>query len=417
MDLSKAYDSIDWYFLEDLLKAYYFLSRFIQWIMAAQHKDFRFHPLCKKLNLVNLCFADDLILFCKGSFRSVQILHASFRKFSQDSGLTVNLSKSHIYFGGFHSDEKRRIMECLKIEEDSFPLKYLGMFLRPTKWKVEDCGLILKKIQSRLHTWSSRNLSFAGRSQLIQSVLLGIRAYWMSIFLLPPRIIQEIDILCRNFLWGAKGNRSKFELSRTLYGSTRWQPSIPEENFWAYNLKSDVSWYWRKIIKLRDAFSYDSLLASVNKGKFNPSCLYNQLVQKDKVHYAKLVESSLCPVCDMEVESHAHLFFDCAFSQQVLHQIHSWLGQAIWPSQYLGWLSWMEGRPRGLHQRIIAAVLATAVYYIWINRNCCVFSSYSFSVLKVDSLILMGLKARLFGLVRSKLKADELRLADYIQHL
>ncbi|XP_062093960.1 uncharacterized protein LOC133799993 [Humulus lupulus] len=152
MDVSKAYDSIDWYFLEDLLNALHggfsgmkglrqgdpispllvvlimeYLTRLLA--QAAQHKDFRFHPLCRKLNLVNLCFADDLILFCKGSFRSVQILHAGFSKFSQDSGLTMNLSKSHIYFGGVHSDEKRRIMECLKIEEDSFHLKYLGMRL------------------------------------------------------------------------------------------------------------------------------------------------------------------------------------------------------------------------------------------------------------------------------------------------
>ncbi|XP_062094186.1 uncharacterized protein LOC133800248 [Humulus lupulus] len=338
-----------------------YLTRLL--VQAAQHKDFRFHPLCKKLNLVNLCFADDLILFCKGSFKSVQILYAGLSKFSQDSGLTVNLSKSHIYFGGVHSDEKRRIMECLKIEEGSFPLKYLGMFLRPTKWKVEDCGLILKKIQSQLHTWSSRHLSFAGRSQLIQSFLLGIRAYWMSIFLLPPRIIQEIDRLCRNFHWGAKGNRSKVHLSSweqvclpkslggigfkerskwnaILMAKYIWAVSTKQEslwvkwvaaiylkvqNFWAYSLKPDVSWYWRKSIKLRDDFSYDSLLASVNKGKLNPSCLYNQLVQKDKVHYAKVV-----------------------------------------------WL---------------------------------------------DSLILMGLKARLFGLARSKMKADELRLVDYIHHL
>ncbi|XP_062103511.1 uncharacterized protein LOC133814585 [Humulus lupulus] len=128
LDLSKAYDSVDWYFLEDLLNAYCFRSRFISWIMvclkgasyslllngrlhgafsgmkglrqgdpispllfvlimeyltrllllASQQKEFRFHPLCKHLKLVNLCFADDLLLFCKGSYSSVKILFDGF---------------------------------------------------------------------------------------------------------------------------------------------------------------------------------------------------------------------------------------------------------------------------------------------------------------------------------------------------
>ncbi|XP_062074967.1 uncharacterized protein LOC133778975 [Humulus lupulus] len=165
MDLSKAYDSVDWYFLEDLLNGFYgmkglrqgdpispllfvlvmdYLTRLL--VQAARHKEFRFHPLCKRLELVNLCFADDLIIFCKGSFRSVQILHASFTKFSPDSGLIANLSKSHIYFGGVPLAEKKRIMECFHIEEGSSPLKYPGVLLRPTKWKAEECGLIIKKV-------------------------------------------------------------------------------------------------------------------------------------------------------------------------------------------------------------------------------------------------------------------------------
>ncbi|XP_062086046.1 uncharacterized protein LOC133792144 [Humulus lupulus] len=34
IDLRKAYDKIDWHFLEDLLKAFHFPSRFIHWIMV-----------------------------------------------------------------------------------------------------------------------------------------------------------------------------------------------------------------------------------------------------------------------------------------------------------------------------------------------------------------------------------------------
>ncbi|XP_062089670.1 uncharacterized protein LOC133796206 [Humulus lupulus] len=128
IDLSKAYDSIDWVFLEDILSAFCFPSKFAQWIMicltdtsyslmlngrlqgsfagrkglrqgdpispllfvlvmeyltrllnqVSQHRKFCFHPMSKNLHLVNLCFANDLILFCKGNFRSVQLLMEGF---------------------------------------------------------------------------------------------------------------------------------------------------------------------------------------------------------------------------------------------------------------------------------------------------------------------------------------------------
>ncbi|XP_062074913.1 uncharacterized protein LOC133778918 [Humulus lupulus] len=47
---------------------------------------------------------------------------AFIKQRSQVSGLAVNLSKSHIYFGGVHLDERKKIMDSLNIEEGSFPL-------------------------------------------------------------------------------------------------------------------------------------------------------------------------------------------------------------------------------------------------------------------------------------------------------
>lgn len=35
--------------------------------------NFRFHPMCKRLRMKSLIFADDLMIFCKGNISSVQI--------------------------------------------------------------------------------------------------------------------------------------------------------------------------------------------------------------------------------------------------------------------------------------------------------------------------------------------------------
>ncbi|XP_062118568.1 uncharacterized protein LOC133832210 [Humulus lupulus] len=174
IDLSKAYDSIDWDFLENLLNALCFPSRFIRWIMvclrgasyslvmngriqghfkggkglrqgdpispmlfvivmdyltrilikASKEKGFIFHPMCKSLNLVNLCFADDLLIFCKTNSQSVQILHRALAEFQKVSGLSINHNKSHIYFGGLSKIAKAPIGIPKKI-----PSFFLGIFL------------------------------------------------------------------------------------------------------------------------------------------------------------------------------------------------------------------------------------------------------------------------------------------------
>uniref|UniRef100_A0A803PYN0 DUF4283 domain-containing protein n=1 Tax=Cannabis sativa TaxID=3483 RepID=A0A803PYN0_CANSA len=134
----------------------------------------RYHPLCKNLKIVNLSFADDLMIFCKGDLGSIQV-------------------------------------NWLSKKEST--LSNLGVPLRPTKWKEKDCGVIINKIKQRLHTWASRHLSFAARAQLIHSVLLGLRNYWMSIFILPHSVTKEVEKLCRGFLWGWNGSRSKLHVA------------------------------------------------------------------------------------------------------------------------------------------------------------------------------------------------------------
>ncbi|XP_062114224.1 uncharacterized protein LOC133825275 [Humulus lupulus] len=490
IDLSKAYDTIDWQFLEDILTTLCFPNKFIRWVMiclkgtsysilmygriqgsfrgkkglrqgdpvspllfllvmeyftrvliqASLNKKFRFHPKCKNLKLVNLCFADDLVIFCKGVNNSVQIIKECFTTFSLASGLSANLDKSQVYFGGLAETETKQILNRLQFVEGSFPLKYLGVPLRTTKWKAGDCAAIIKKIHLKLHTRSSRHLSFAGRAQLFNSVLLGSRSFWMSIFLLPKSFVKEIDHLCRIFLWGTNDssrNRSKMYLTaweqvclpKSLSGIgfkegskwnkvllakfvwalsskqdilwVKWVDSIylKGQNFWEYKMKQDASWYWRKLTNLRSVFSYKNLEEAAKNSKVNLRKLYFQMLNKDRVHYAN-------------VESHSHLFFYCQFSQQVRANVAAWLGVDIWPSRYEEWISWMVGKPKVLKQKLAAAALAASVYLICWNRNMCMFRSCSMTVGNVDHLIKFYLKAILVRLPKLKVKKNDLAFVE-----
>ncbi|XP_062075893.1 uncharacterized protein LOC133780025 [Humulus lupulus] len=230
--------------------------------------------MCKSLKLLNLCFADDLILFCKGTLSAVRVFKEVLEEFSAATELSINASKCHIFFGGVNVAERRNIAQEIQLSEGSFLLKYLGVPMRPTKWRHEDCDIILQKIRLRLQSWTSRHLSFAGRMKLIHSVLFGLRNYWMSIFVLPQSIVKEVEKIFRGFLWGISGNISKIHIAS-------WQKN--------YNLKPDCSWYWRKLCHMRGKFSLAEVLAAGVTGRLKASKLYNSSLIQQLVGYHQAV--------------------------------------------------------------------------------------------------------------------------------
>ncbi|XP_062103917.1 uncharacterized protein LOC133815045 [Humulus lupulus] len=370
-----------------------YMTRSLQ--LASRSPSFRFHPMCKSLKLVNLCFADDIILFCKGSVGAVSALKMALGKFSEASGLSINAKKSQIYFGGVTAGEKREIFQVINLTEGTFPLHYLGVPLRPTKWKHVDCEFIIHKMRTKLFSWFSKHLSYAGRLLLIHTVLFGLRNYRMNVFILPQSIIKEVEKLCRQFLWGASGTYSKLHLAswqqvclpkafgglglrdsaswnRALLAKYIWAVTTKHDtlwvkwiqhvylkgaDFWNYVLKQDSSWYWRKLCHLRSKFSKGEVIATGLSGKFKPSKLYNSSINQHLVAYKNAIWSrsilpkhrfllwmvvnsflltrdnlakvniqllnSLCPVCEDQLESHQHLFFECYLSKSVLSYIFS----------------------------------------------------------------------------------------------
>ncbi|XP_074298118.1 uncharacterized protein LOC141628935 [Silene latifolia] len=134
VDLQKAYDSIEWAFLKDMLNALQFREMFIQLIMecvstpsfsialngefflvlmVVQEKEgFKFHPLCKPLALSHLCFADDLL------------------------------------FNGVPKEIITEIIHLAGIVEDKLPFRYLGVRISAKRLSALDCAKLVDKISS-----------------------------------------------------------------------------------------------------------------------------------------------------------------------------------------------------------------------------------------------------------------------------
>ncbi|XP_059295648.1 uncharacterized protein LOC132048983 [Lycium ferocissimum] len=163
--------------------------------------DFNFHPRCEKLNLVQLGFADDLLLFCRGDLGSATMLYDAFQLFSSSSSLIANQGKSCIYFGGVTPEDQQEITQALGFTTGTLPFRYLGVPLSSKRLSIGQCQPLLDKMVGKITIWTTKFLSYAGRLQLIKSVLLAIQNFWSQIFILPQKIIQQIETICRKFLW------------------------------------------------------------------------------------------------------------------------------------------------------------------------------------------------------------------------
>ena len=160
-----------------------YLSRQLEVIQ--RHPSFCFHPLCKHVRLVHLCFADDLILFSKGDVRSVKLLCYAFEKFSKASGLKMNKQKSSFYSIGVSHEMTEHVERMTGIKRGMIPFNYLGINVSPKRLSVKDCNCLVEKIVKRIRGIGFRKLSYADRAVMIRAVLSTIHCYWARIFVIP----------------------------------------------------------------------------------------------------------------------------------------------------------------------------------------------------------------------------------------
>ncbi|XP_074289279.1 uncharacterized protein LOC141614432 [Silene latifolia] len=412
IDLKKAYDSVHWDFVEQMLIALNFPTNFIHLVMICVRTasytlvlngenfgyfkganglrqgdpislllftitmeylsrilthvtatmPFKFHPLCSHLKLSHLMFADDLLLFSKGDTTSIMILLRAFATFSVATSLQMNSLKSNIYFNGLASSVK----------------------------------------------------SYAGRLTLVNSVLTTLYTYWASIFILPKGVFRRIDALCGNYLWdgSTKYVRSplvswekvcapKDEGGLGIRHSIAWNlASICKLSWWIYS-NQDSLW---TICKVKDRFSAGFSSTGLwlpcpsgysvssgyqwirqkyptvtwNKMIWNPWCISKHsfvswiiareaLQLKDKLFLLGIIPDDTCFLCGSAAENHQHMFTQCCYTRKLISLLSLKLNIGL-PVANL--LVWMQTKPWAKIKKQVTLVWIQALYYtIWHQRN------------------------------------------------
>ena len=81
--------------------------------------------------------------------------------------------------------------------------KYLGFPLKHRGGNNQDLNFILDRVKQKLAGWKANLLSLAGRTVLIQASTSTIPAYVMQCTALPKKLLDDIDRVNHNFLWGS----------------------------------------------------------------------------------------------------------------------------------------------------------------------------------------------------------------------
>ncbi|KAK9275492.1 hypothetical protein L1049_022759 [Liquidambar formosana] len=157
----------------------------------------------------HLLYADDVLIFCRGSMFCINNVLDLLDKYGLNSGQIVNRAKSKVLLGKAALHRSQQILVATGMQSESFPFTYLGVPLFKGKPKRKFLQPIADKIRSKLEGWQGHFLSIAGRIQLVQSVIIPMLLHTMAVYIWPSSLLKEMQQWIRNFIWASSTSKRK----------------------------------------------------------------------------------------------------------------------------------------------------------------------------------------------------------------
>ncbi|XP_062021454.1 uncharacterized protein LOC133738034 [Rosa rugosa] len=298
LDISKAYDRLEWAYLKAILTKLGFATQWINMVMtcvtsvsyailvngkasstiiptrgirqgdplspylfilcaeglsalisqAVQWGRFRGLKMCPQAPVLHhLFFADDSLLFGAATMEECMVIKGILNTYECASGQKVNFTKSSVVFSNNIQHHLKATLAAILgvkcVEEHD---RYLGLPLRVGRSKTKRFQYLKEKVSKKLMNWRSKILSCAGKEILIKAVAQVMPTYAMSCYLLPKGLCDDIHQLCASFFWGETEDKKKIHWrSWERLCLTKTEGGMGFKNIYAYNLAMLAKQGWR----------------------------------------------------------------------------------------------------------------------------------------------------------------------------
>ncbi|GFZ11471.1 hypothetical protein Acr_22g0008690 [Actinidia rufa] len=210
----------------------------------------------------------------------------------KDSLFSIGDDKAPGPDAGISRDDLEAIKSISGISEGRFPFRYLGLPVASTKLTIAQFHPFTDRIAGYLNAWAGMKLSYAGRCELIRSILQGVECFWLASLYIPAGIRDRLIRMCRNFLWG--GQCYVFKKALVAWESIclpkmegglgfknleAWNLALLSKNLWNIQAKKDSLWVrWIHLNHLQNSSIWD-----YNGRKQDSAMLRQVLSIRDKI--------------------------------------------------------------------------------------------------------------------------------------
>ncbi|KAL3677357.1 hypothetical protein R1sor_027305 [Riccia sorocarpa] len=209
LDFMKAYDRVAHGFLWDTLKAmgvgFATLERIKGLVEGGEEErvgNIQGLNIGGGQSLLHQLFADDTGICITAEERQFDNLKEVIRDFEMASGASLNLQKSIVMQLTPGPPPAWLDQTGCEVASLGKSFKYLGVVTSSPIDERAVTAEIVQKMMKKLKHWSNRLLSWPAKTILLKHVLAATPLYQLMSVGLCKDDLEELEKLCRNFLWG-----------------------------------------------------------------------------------------------------------------------------------------------------------------------------------------------------------------------
>ncbi|KAL8144029.1 hypothetical protein V2J09_017061 [Rumex salicifolius] len=234
------------------------------------------------------------------------------------------------------------------------------------KLAAHDYSALIDRIIRRVQTRTAKSLSYAGRMEIIRSILFSMNTYWCNALLIPNSLVLEIDVVDQKLASHLAPTRP----TGSTHAQTQWQST---------NFTNQLNRLSLFLMESRDAHALQDAALFHGWLFTNGSPLLIGFVD-GAIGISTLVSS---------------VTINCTFTKSILDAVFGFLGITTRFNNLASWNAWLNNGVTYRSQLVQTqrCSITFFVYYTWKARNLTLYQNKKIIIAECANEIVAKMKA------------------------